>query len=67
MGATVEKEFAKELLEALGLDYKKVVQFELDITVGEVVTVTVERHLSNEEARKMLPLFQRYKLVKKEE
>lgn len=67
MAVTGESEFAKELLKALGLDYKDVVQFELDITVGEIVIVTVERHLSKEEAQKMIPLFQKYKLVKREE
>ncbi len=65
--ANHDEELVQELLEVLGLKGKNVVQLELDITLDSIVVVTVERHISREEMIRMVPLFQRYKLVKKEE
>lgn len=61
--------FVQDFVKILGLSDKEVVSLsmDIDITLENPVIITIERYLTEKEAMQMLPLFEKYELVKKED
>jgi hypothetical protein len=57
----------KELLEALGLDGKKVRSVDLHFSGQEIVTATVVHMVLDEQARKVIDVIRKYELHEPEE
>lgn len=60
-------EIGAKLVKALGLEGKRVSKVDLHFECDQLVTVTVERAMFDEEAMEVVKLLDEYCLVKKQE
>jgi len=63
--AITGRNIGPEICKALGIEGQRVRAIDIHIAAGQIVTVTVERLMNEDEGERLIPVLDRYELVEK--